>query len=123
MEKQQTKVVIIGAGYAGLLAAVRLAGKARRLPVQFTLVNGSDVFVERLRLHEFAANRRIKRRPLSSVLRDTGIDFFQGRVIKLDAAERTLTVQTATGTQPVRYDYLLYALGSRTDRASVPGVR
>jgi NADH:ubiquinone reductase (H+-translocating) len=48
MAEQQTQVVVIGAGYAGLLATVRLAGKLRRQPVRITPVKASDVFVERL---------------------------------------------------------------------------
>src|SRR5436309_12472992 len=100
MEKQHTQVVIIGAGYAGLLATVRLAGRLRRQrhePVSITLVNASDVFVERLRLHEFAANQSIKRRPITSVLRGTGVNFVQGYVGGIDTAQRMVVVQTQTG--------------------------
>jgi len=60
MTKQFTRIVVIGAGYAGLLATVRLAGKTRHNNVAITLVNASDVFVERLRLHQFAANQAIQ---------------------------------------------------------------
>ena len=59
MTQKNTEVIVIGAGYAGLLATVRLAGKTRRDNVNITLVNASDVFVERLRLHQVAANRDI----------------------------------------------------------------
>src|SRR5437016_5042280 len=114
MEKQhqQTEVVIVGAGYAGLLATARLAGKLRRgrghQPVNITLVNASDVFVERIRLHEFAANQAMKRRPITSVLRGTGVNFVQGYVSRVDTAQRAVSVQTETGTRFLRYDKLLY---------------
>ena len=58
MTKQPTEVVIVGAGYAGLLATVRLARKLRGQPATITLVNASEVFVERLLLHQFAAGTR-----------------------------------------------------------------
>jgi len=55
MEKLQTKtnqdIVVIGAGYAGLIATVRLAGKLKlskafkKGSVKITLVNASDLFV------------------------------------------------------------------------------
>ena len=42
MANQSTsQIVILGAGYAGMAAALRLAHKTRRRPVQITLVNGS----------------------------------------------------------------------------------
>src|SRR5439155_10918855 len=116
MKTQQTKVVVIGAGYAGLLATVRLASKVRRQPVSITLVNASDVFVERLRLHEFAAHEPIKRRPITDVLRGTGVNFVQGYVGGMDTAQRAVVVQTETGTKHIPYDKLIYALGSITDR-------
>lgn len=128
MERQQTEVVILGAGYAGMLATVRLAGRlrrARRHDVHLTLVNPSDVFVERLRLHEFAANRPIKVRPISRILRGTGVTFVQGRATGLDIAKREVVISKEAGSEPVsiRYDRLIYAIGSRTDLDSVPGVR
>src|SRR5262249_62119916 len=94
--EQQTEVVIIGTGYAGLLATVRLAGKVRGQPVSITLVNGSDVLVERVRLHEFAANRPMQRRPLADILHGTGVNFVQGYRTSLDPAPRALAVRTAT---------------------------
>src|SRR5438067_227237 len=125
-QQTQTEVVIIGAGYAGMLATVRLAGKLGRRrhdPVSITLVNASDVFVERLRLHEFAAHHPLKRRPIADILRGTGVNFVRGNVTRIDTAHHVLAVQTETGTQHLHYDKLLYALGSTTDRDSVPGVR
>jgi NADH dehydrogenase FAD-containing subunit len=117
------EVVIIGAGYAGLLAAVRLARRLRRQPATITLVNAADVFVERLRLHQFATNQPVTRRPLIDILRGTGINFVQGYVTQLDPARRTLTVRTNTEVRHIGYDQLLYALGSTIERDSVPGVR
>lgn len=122
-EEQQTEIVIIGAGYAGLLATVRLAGKLRRKPATITLVNASDQFVERVRLHQFAANYTLKPRPITSILQGTGVNFVQGNVSRIDATQHTLDVQTETGAQHIHYDKLIYALGSTTNRDSVPGVR
>jgi hypothetical protein len=48
MLNHQTQIVVIGAGYAGLLATVRLAGKMRWKPVAITLVNPTATFIERL---------------------------------------------------------------------------
>src|SRR6516162_1643071 len=49
-----TRVLVIGAGYAGLLFTMRLAGKVARQHVQIALVNESVTFTERPRMHQFA---------------------------------------------------------------------
>ena len=48
-------VLVVGAGYAGLLAANRLAGRGAHV----TLVNERDTFVDRIRLHEVIAGTRV----------------------------------------------------------------
>ncbi len=127
--QKPTEVVVIGAGYAGLLATVRLAGKLRRAraagapAVQITLVNAADAFVERIRLHEFAANQPLKHRPLTAILRGTGVRFVEGYAHAIDTRQRVVSVATPTGPRSLTYDKLLYAAGSIVDRDSVPGVR
>jgi NADH dehydrogenase FAD-containing subunit len=123
MSREETRVVVIGAGYAGLLATVRLAGRIRGLPAKITLVNESDVFVERVRLHQYAANQRVKRRPIDDSLRGTGVHFLRGRVTALQPADRVIVVETDKGPERLPYDKLIYALGSTIDSDSVPGVR
>ena len=127
MVQEPVRIVVIGAGYAGMLATSRLAGKVKREihagGVLITLVNATDVFVERLRLHQFAAHRLIPFRPISKILSGTGVSFLPGMVTRIDLAPRTLEVQTDGGARPVAYDNLLFALGSATDRDRVPGVR
>lgn len=118
----QTRIVVIGAGYAGMLATVRLAGKVRRTNTHITLVNASDVFIERLRLHELAAGKAMRQRPIKDILAGTGVQFVQGRVTHLDPAQSHITIQTPDGTKSLYYDRLLYTLGSTIDRHSVPGV-
>ena len=51
MNYKPTQILILGAGYAGLVAALRLSGKTKNLNVQLTLVDASPVFVQRPRLH------------------------------------------------------------------------
>ncbi len=116
------RVVVLGAGYAGLLAALRVAGRARRDGARVTLVNGADSFVERIRLHELAAGRPPRAWPLARLLDGSGVQLVQGWATDLDPAARRVTVDRAGERRQLDYDYLIYAIGSTVDTASVPGV-
>jgi NADH dehydrogenase FAD-containing subunit len=115
------KVLIIGAGYAGTLAALRLAGKTRH--VDITLVNAAPNFVQRIRLHELATGKTPRQHDLTKLLRGRRITFVQGRVSQIDPNAHQVTAQTAQGAQTLFYDKLVYALGSTVDLDAVPGVR
>lgn len=111
-------VVILGAGYAGQLAAARLAHK--RLPVRITVVDPSPVFVERIRLHQLAAGQALRTRPMRSLL-PRGVAWVQARAERIDTAGRTVHLD---GDAPaLRYDALIYALGSSDDLDAMPGAR
>jgi NADH dehydrogenase len=116
------KVVVIGAGYAGLTAALRVASKARGV-AHITLINATETFVERVRLHQAAAGQKVKARRIEPAIRRRGGTFLQGRVTSIQPNAKTLTVQTSGGAQTVAYDTLIYALGSTIERDRVPGVR
>jgi NADH dehydrogenase len=117
-----TRILVIGAGYAGLLFTMRLAGKVARQHVQIALVNESDTFTERPRLHQFATNQVVQWRSLPQMLSRTNVQFLQGRVTSLDPAHHEIVIMHQQQTQHMEYDYLVYALGSETDRKTVPGV-
>ncbi|MCB0087023.1 MAG: FAD-dependent oxidoreductase, partial [Caldilineaceae bacterium] len=121
-QNKQTNVVILGGGYAGILAAIRLAGKVRKTNTQITLVNGSANFAERIRMHQLAVNQTLKDRPIARLLPEQNARFCQGWVSHVDAKAQIVQVQTASDNQSLAYDYLIYALGSATDMQSVPGV-
>ena len=123
MTQPSTRILVLGAGIAGLLFTLRLAGKVANESVQITLVDESDTFTVHPRLQEFATNQRVFSRPFSQILRKTQVQFLQGRVTSLDPSQHRITVQDQQQQQhELAYDYLVYALGSMTDRQSVPGV-
>jgi NADH dehydrogenase len=123
MAKQSTtRIVVLGAGYAGMAATLRLAHKTRRLPVDIILVNGSATFVERIRLHQAAASEKLRQRSIPELLGGTQVRFVQGWVTALTQQTQQVTVRKEAGSETLDYDYLLYALGSRADKDSVAGV-
>lgn len=115
------RIVVIGAGYAGLAAANRVARRTRPERAEVTLVNAAPHFVERVRLHQLAAGQRIRERPLRDVLRGPGTRIVVGRVLGLDPDSREVAVDTGPHPRSLPYDTLVYALGSTTATGRVPG--
>ena len=113
---QQSKVVVIGGGYSGTLAANHLR---MRGDVAVTLVNPRPRFVERIRLHQLVAGTSDATADYGNLL-GAGIQLVVGSATRIDTASRT--VQFASGRQPLDYDYVIYAVGSTgTVPATVPG--
>ncbi len=69
---RQHRIVVIGAGYAGAIAAGRLARRLRREDVAITLVNAEPDFVERVRMHQLAVGQELRPRPFSEMFAGTG---------------------------------------------------
>lgn len=112
------EIVVLGAGYAGLAAAMSLAGRTRRrADLRITLVNAGERFTQRLRLHQVATGQDVVGPLISEMIEDTGIEFVEGWVTGIDTTERTIRVDDE---RVLGYDTLVYALGSVAD--TVPGV-
>ncbi|HEV6951936.1 MAG TPA: FAD-dependent oxidoreductase [Promicromonospora sp.] len=118
------RIVILGAGYAGLLAAGRLGRRLHGDDVTVTLVNAEPDFVERVRLHQLAAGQDLPPRPLEDVLAGTGVVLRVARVTGVDVDRRAVAVTSVdgAGADELPYDTLLYALGSAPADHGVPGV-
>ncbi|HEY0454339.1 NAD(P)/FAD-dependent oxidoreductase [Actinophytocola sp.] len=109
------KVVVIGGGYAGTLAANRLRMRA---DVDVTLVNPRPKFVERIRLHQFVARSGDATIDYGTLLGE-GIRLVVDSVTRIDTAARTVELASGGGLD---YDYVIYAVGSTAATPSaVPG--
>jgi NADH dehydrogenase FAD-containing subunit len=113
-------VLVLGAGYAGLMAALRL--NRRRLALRVALVNAEDSFVERVRLQESMVAPVTARIPsLTAYLRPTAIEFLRARVAALDPVKRTVQIEDNGVVRQLRFRQAICALGSRVDVETVPG--
>lgn len=118
MTTNEHHIVVLGAGYTGMLAAVRLAHRTRRTGVRITLVNPSSRFTERLRMHQIAAGQTLADHQIPDLLAGTGIAFVRGWATAIDPDRNSVTVD---GKTTINFDSLVYALGSSTDATRVPG--
>lgn len=112
-ERTDIPVVVLGGGYAGVAAALRLS---RSQPV--TLVDATGTFIERIRLHEAAAGRPSRAIPLADLVAGRDITTVTARAVAIHPAARTVHLDSGT---VLDYRTLVYALGSATDTRSLPG--
>jgi len=107
---ENNTVVVIGGGYAGVLAANRLR---QRPGLEIALVNARPQFVERIRLHQLIAGGDDATENYDGLLAE-GVRLVVDTATAIDTAHRV--VQLASGAT-LAYDYLIYAVGST---AAVP---
>lgn len=113
--QKPNRVVVIGGGYAGALAANHVL---MRDDVAVTLVNPRPKFVERIRLHQHAAGNYNATVGYDTLLAED-VRLVVDTATRIDATTRT--VELASG-DTLDYNYLIYAVGSTgTVPASVPG--
>ncbi|WP_210593760.1 NAD(P)/FAD-dependent oxidoreductase [Streptomyces sp. GESEQ-35] len=88
----QHRIIVLGAGYSGAVAAGRLAKRLHREDVAITLVNAEPDFVERVRMHQVAVGQDLRPRPFSEMFADTGVELKLARVTTVDVDRRSVTV-------------------------------
>ncbi|MFF0242159.1 FAD-dependent oxidoreductase [Rhodococcus pyridinivorans] len=109
----QFHVVVVGAGYAGVMAANRLL--AEHPEVAVTVVNPRPVFVERVRLHQVAAGSGTATHELSDLLHPR-VTLHVGTAVRIEP----YAVSLADGTV-LPCDAVVYAVGSTTGSGAIPG--
>jgi NADH dehydrogenase len=119
------RILVLGGGFAGLWSAVGAARKLDELgrgpeAVEVTLVS-RDAF-HNIRVRNYEADLTPVRVPLDDVLAPVGIRRIEGEVAGIDLGEQAVTVRTARGPQTLRYDRLVFALGSQLVRPNLPGL-
>ena len=115
MTEPTTRVVVIGGGYAGVMAANRLT---QRDGIDVTLINPRAQFVERIRLHQLVAGNDDAVADYATLLA-AEVNLVVDGAASIDAAARTIELVSG---DTMAYDYLVYAVGSTGPvPAGVPG--
>jgi len=122
----QKRLVIIGAGFAGMYAALSSARlrEEKKVPakqLEIVLVSPEPRLVIRPRLYE--PNPETLTAPLDDLLKAIDVDFVQGHVETIDTQGRSIEVAGPAGKrQTLAYDRLVLATGSRLFRPPIPGL-
>jgi NADH dehydrogenase len=120
------RLVIIGAGFAGMYAALS-AARLRDIrgvspeELEIALVSPEPTLVVRPRLYEQKPETLTA--PLLDVLNAIDVVYVQGSAETVDAKSRTVQIVTAKGARKtLPYDRLVVSTGSRLFRPNVPGL-
>jgi NADH dehydrogenase len=122
----QQRIVIVGAGFAGMYAALSaarlrdIAGVAAD-QLEIVLIAPEPMLVVRPRLYE--PNPESLTAPLGGLLKAIDVRYEQGSVESVDTKVRSIVSVDANGDRKVTtYDRLVIATGSRLFRPPVPGL-
>jgi NADH:quinone reductase (non-electrogenic) len=120
------RLVIIGAGFAGMYAALS-AARLRDIQgvspeqLEIALVAPEPTLVVRPRLYE--PKPETLTAPLTDVLKAIDVVYVQGTAETIDTKSRTVEIVGAKGTKKsLSYDRLVVATGSRLFRPNIPGL-
>ncbi|MFD1645632.1 NAD(P)/FAD-dependent oxidoreductase [Haloarchaeobius litoreus] len=116
-----TKVVVLGAGYAGA-GTVKDLQKQLGQGVELTWVADVDYHLVLHESHRVIRDPAVQHKitiPVGEIA-DPGTEFVRGEVTGLDTDERVVEVDD--GETTVDYDYVVVALGSQTAYYGIPGL-
>lgn len=117
------KILILGAGYGGLMTAVRLQKQLNHNEAEVTLVNKHDYHYFTTWLHEPAAGTKDPdkcRVEIATILDTNKIKFVKGTVSEIKREAKKVVL--ASGEQ-LAYDYLIIGLGSEPETFGIQGLK
>lgn len=115
------KIVILGAGYGGVLTSLRLQKELNYNEADVTLVNKHDYHYITTHLHMPAAgtdNPENARVNISKLIDEFKIDFVKSTVVQIRPQDRKVILEDGT----LSYDYLIIGLGGESETFGIPGL-
>jgi NADH dehydrogenase len=115
------RIVILGAGYGGIVTAIRLQKELKYNEADVTLVNKHDYHYITTHLHMPAAgtdNPENARVDISKLIDEFKIDFVKSTVLQIKPNEKKIILEDST----LSYDYLVIGLGGEPETFGIPGL-
>jgi NADH:ubiquinone reductase (H+-translocating) len=119
------RILVLGAGFAGLWAAI---GAARKIDEIGSAASDVEILVvdrneyHNLRVRNYEVDLSDVTIPLADVLDPIGVNHISAEVRAVDPSARQVTVETGAGQQCLTYDRLVLTLGSQLVRPAIPGL-
>ncbi|MCA1428627.1 MULTISPECIES: FAD-dependent oxidoreductase [Bradyrhizobium] len=119
------RIVVLGAGFAGLWAAIGAARKREEIgasdrDIEIRLVDRNPY--HNIRVRNYEADLAEVALPLPQLLDPIGVSHGLGEVEAIDPARREISLVTSAGKETLHYDRLVLALGSAVMRPDIPGL-
>jgi len=119
------RILVLGAGFAGLWAAIGAARKIDQIgpaasEVEILVVDRNDY--HNIRVRNYEVDLSDVTIPLADVLDPIGVNHMRAEVQAVDPSARRVAVETAVGQQCLTYDRLVLTLGSQLVRPAIPGL-
>lgn len=118
------RIVVLGAGFAGLWAAIGAARKRDEIgancDIEIRLVDRNPY--HNIRVRNYEADLGEVALPLPQLLDPIGVSHGIGEVKAIDPVRRVVSLVTSSGEATLGYDRLVLALGSEVMRPDIPGL-
>ncbi|RST77654.1 NAD(P)/FAD-dependent oxidoreductase [Siminovitchia acidinfaciens] len=119
---RKPKIVVLGAGYGGLMTVTRLQKQLGSTDAEIVLVNKNDYHYETTWLHEASAGTLSPdqvRYDISSVIDRSKVDFVQDTAVKVELETKKVILEKG---DELSYDYLVVALGGAPETFGIKGL-
>ncbi|MFY4775504.1 NAD(P)/FAD-dependent oxidoreductase [Metabacillus sp. RGM 3146] len=119
---RKPKVLILGAGYGGLMTVTRLQKHLGVNDAEITLVNKNDYHYETTWLHEASAgtiHHDKARYMVKDVINSGRVNFVKGSVTAINKEAKKVILEDGE----LEYDYLVVALGSHPETFGIKGLK
>ncbi|RAL26973.1 NAD(P)/FAD-dependent oxidoreductase [Thermoflavimicrobium daqui] len=116
------KIVVLGAGYGGLMTVKGLQKKLHYNEAEVILVNLNPYHYITTKLHEPAAGTSHPdhaRIMINSVINQQKVKFIQDKVTAIKLEDKTVQLEN---NKPISYDYLVIGLGSAPETFGIKGL-
>lgn len=116
------RIVIVGAGYAGIEAALHLNRKGKKDDLDIRIIDKNPYHTLLTELHEVAGNRQDKeavRIPLRDIFRDTKVRWIMDEIKEFRFEENRLIGEKQT----YEFDHCIMAIGSSPAYYGIDGMR
>lgn len=114
------RIVILGAGYAGIFLSTNLSSKLDKNTTEIILIDRNNYHQLMQEIHLVASGYRTAEQlkiPISSLIKGKNINFIQEDIEKIIPDKNTILLKSGE----LKYDELIVCLGSSTKYFNIPG--